>query len=128
MPGAVECVRALTARLPLAVASSSNRVLIELVLDLAGIADAFRVVVSAEEVPRGKPSPDVYLRAAELLGVEPKRCCAIEDSTNGIRSAHDAGMRVIAIPNPHFPPAPEALALADFVLAHLAEIPGVILR
>jgi HAD superfamily hydrolase (TIGR01509 family) len=115
-------VRALGARVPLAVASSSNRVLIELVLELAGIGEAFAAIVSAEEVAHGKPAPDVYLRAAELLEIDPARCAAIEDSTNGIRSAHAAGMRVIALPNPHFPPAPDALALADVVVTSLAEI------
>jgi HAD superfamily hydrolase (TIGR01509 family) len=122
LPGAVACVRALGARVPLAVASSSNRVLIELVLELAGIGEAFAAIVSAEEVAHGKPAPDVYLRAAELLEIDPARCAAIEDSTNGIRSAHAAGMRVIALPNPHFPPAPDALALADVVVTSLAEI------
>jgi len=119
MPGAVECVRRLAMRRPLAVASSSNRSLIELALESAGIRDAFHTVVSAEEVPRGKPAPDVYLRAAGLLGIAPGRCAAVEDSENGLRSAHAAGMRVIAIPNPDFPPAPKALALADVVLASL---------
>ena len=123
LPGAAECVRALAAEYPLAVASSSNLVLIELVLRLAGLRDAFTVIVSAEDVARGKPAPDVYLRAAELLGVPPVACVAIEDSTNGIRSAHAAGMRVIALPNPHFPPSEEALALAATVVAGL---PGVV--
>jgi HAD superfamily hydrolase (TIGR01509 family) len=119
IPGAVECVRRLAHRWPLAVASSSNRSLIELALNSAGLRDAFRVVVSAEEVPRGKPAPDVYLRAADLLGVAPTRCAAIEDSENGLRSAHAAKMRVIAIPNRDFPPAPDALALADTVVTSL---------
>ena len=127
LDGAVGCVRALGGRLPLAVASSSNRVLIELVLDLAAIRDAFSVIVSSEEVARGKPAPDVYLRAAELLQFAPGRCAAIEDSTNGIRSAHAAGMFVIALPNPHFAPSSEALNLADVVVASLGEVSSVIL-
>jgi HAD superfamily hydrolase (TIGR01509 family) len=126
LPGAVECVRALSARYPLAVASSSNRVLIELVLDLAHVRDAFAVVVSSEEVARGKPSPDVYLRAADLLRLDPRACAAIEDSNNGIRSAKAAGMFVIALPNPHFPPSPETLALADARVDTLAEISGMV--
>jgi HAD superfamily hydrolase (TIGR01509 family) len=128
LDGAVASVRALSGRLPLAVASSSNRVLIELVLELAEIRDAFSVIVSSEEVARGKPAPDVYLRAAELLQIPPDRCAAIEDSTNGIRSAHEAGMFVIALPNPHFPPSSEALNLADAVVAGLGEVAPVILR
>lgn len=119
VPGAVEAVRRLAARWPLGLASSSNRPLIDLVLELAGLAPAFEVTVSSEEVGRGKPAPDVYLEAARRLGVEPDRVAAIEDSGNGILSARAAGMRVIAVPNPAFPPRPEALAQADVVLSSL---------
>jgi HAD superfamily hydrolase (TIGR01509 family) len=123
IPGAVEAIRRLhTAGVSLAVASSSNRPLIEAVLETAGIDALFSVTVSSEEVPRGKPAPDVYLEAARRLGVEPGRCAAIEDSTNGIRAAHAAGMNVVALPNPHFPPAPDALALASAVLASLDDL------
>ena len=117
IPGAVDAVRRLAPEFRLAVASSSNRPLIETVLEQAGIADLFEAVVSSEEVARGKPAPDVYLEAARRLGVEPGRAAAIEDSSNGIRAAHAAGMRVIALPNAHYPPAPNALALADAVVA-----------
>ena len=86
-----------------ALASSSNRNVIDLVLDLAGIADAFAATVSSEEVERGKPAPDVYLEAARRLEVDPEVCAAIEDSTNGIRSAHAAAMAVIADPQPGLP-------------------------
>ena len=120
--GAVESVRRLAASFPLAVASSSNRPLIETVLETAGVAELFAVVVSSEEVPRGKPAPDVYLEAARRLGVSPERCAAVEDSSNGLRSAHAAGLRVLAIPNAHYPPAPDALALADVVLGSLDEL------
>jgi HAD superfamily hydrolase (TIGR01509 family) len=112
LPGAAEAVRALAARWPLGLASSSNRELIDLVLEISGFGDAFRVTVSSEEVERGKPAPDVYLAAAERLGVAPERCVAIEDSSNGLRSAAAAGMPVIAVPNPHYAPAADALALA----------------
>jgi HAD superfamily hydrolase (TIGR01509 family) len=120
--GAQEAVERLAARWPLGLASSSNRELIDLVLDLSGLAQFFRVTVSSEEVPRGKPAPDVYLEAARGLGVAPERCAAIEDSRNGIRAAKAAGMRVIAIPNPHFPPGDESLALADVTLNSVAEL------
>ena len=113
LPGAVEVVRRMAAAFPLALASSSNRAIFEEVLDLAGIADFFAATVSSEEVARGKPAPDVYLEAARRLGVAPERCVAVEDSHSGIRSAHAAGMRVIAIPNASYPPDAEALALAD---------------
>ncbi len=122
LPGAVEAVERLAARWPLGVASSSNREVIDAVLEHAGIASAFRATVSSEEVARGKPAPDVYLEIARRLAVEPSSCAAVEDSRNGIRSAHDAGMRVLAIPNPHYPPPPEALELADDVLRSLDEL------
>jgi HAD superfamily hydrolase (TIGR01509 family) len=120
--GAIEAVERLAARWPLGLASSSNREVIDLVLDLSGLARFFRVTVSSEEVSRGKPAPDVYLEAARSLGVPPERCAAVEDSHNGIRSAKAAGMRVIAIPNQHYPPGEEALSLADVRLSSLAEL------
>ncbi len=114
--GAARAVRKLAGRWPLAVASSSNRPLIDLVLDLSGLTESFRVTVSSEEVARGKPAPDVYLEAAGRLDVDPARCAAIEDSHKGILSARAAGMRVVALPNPRYPPDKEALAAADVVL------------
>jgi HAD superfamily hydrolase (TIGR01509 family) len=122
LPGAVDAVRALAGEWPLGLASSSNRHVIDLVLEEAGIADAFRATVSSEEVGAGKPAPDVYVAAAERLAVDPTACVAIEDSTNGIRSAHAAEMLVIAVPNRDFPPEPEALALAAVVLDSLEEL------
>ena len=122
VPGATESVRRLGARWPLGLASSSNRVLIDLVLELAGVAPLFTATVSSEEVGRGKPAPDVYLEVARQLGVEPARAAAVEDSHNGILAARAAEMRVIAVPNPEFPPGPEALAQADLVVSSLAEL------
>ena len=122
LPGASEAVRALAGRWPLGLASSANREVIDLVLELAGFGDAFRVTVSSEEVERGKPAPDVYLAAARGLGVEPARCVAIEDSSSGLRAAAAAGMTVIAVPNPHYPPAPDALALASAAVATVGEV------
>ena len=122
IPGAVEAVERLAARWPLGLASSSNRELIDLALESSGLGRLFAATVSSEEVARGKPAPDVYLEAARRLGVPPGRCAAIEDSENGILSAKAAGMRVLAIPNPQFPPAPEALAEADAVLASIVEL------
>jgi HAD superfamily hydrolase (TIGR01509 family) len=122
LPGAGEAVRALGARWPLGLASSSNRELIDLFLELADFGDAFRVTVSSEEVARGKPSPDVYLRAAEALGVDPAHAVAIEDSSNGIRAGAAAGMPVIAVPNPHYPPAADALGLAAVTVGGVGEI------
>jgi HAD superfamily hydrolase (TIGR01509 family) len=122
IPGAVEAVRRIAARWPLAIASSSNPELIEVVVRAAGLGDVFGIAVSSQEVPRGKPAPDVYLEAARRLGVEPTSCGAVEDSHNGIRSAKAAGMRVVAVPNPHFPPDDEAMAAADVVIGSIAEL------
>jgi HAD superfamily hydrolase (TIGR01509 family) len=128
IPGAVEAVRRCAERWPLAVASSSNPELIEVVLERAGIRDLFRAVVSSQEVPRGKPAPDVYLEAARRLGLAPERCAAVEDSHNGIRSAKAAGMLVVAVPNAHFPPDEESLALADVVVRSVTEVPDALTR
>ena len=120
--GATDAVHRLAARYPLGLASSSNREIIDTVLDVAGIAACFKATVSSEEVAHGKPAPDVYLEAARRLGVEPTRCAAIEDSHGGIRSAKAAGMRVIAIPNPSYPPDEDSLARADTVIRSLDEL------
>jgi HAD superfamily hydrolase (TIGR01509 family) len=122
IPGAREAVERLAARWPLGLASSSNRPLIDAALELAGLDRFFLATVSSEEVARGKPAPDVYLEAARRLRIAPERCAAAEDSHSGIRSAKAAGMRVIAIPNPSFPPDRDALALADLVLDSIAEL------
>ena len=115
-------VRRLSATTPLAVASSSNRALIETALRTAGIDTCFATTVSSEEVPRGKPSPDVYLEAARRLRVAPSRCVAVEDSASGIRAAHSAGMRVLGYPNLHYPPAAETLRLASAIIASPEDI------
>jgi HAD superfamily hydrolase (TIGR01509 family) len=124
LPGAVEAVRAAAERWPLGLATSSNRPVIDLVLELSGLAPCFQATVSSEEVGRGKPAPDVYLEAARRLGTEPTSCGAIEDSTNGIKAAKAAGMFVAAIPQPDLPPAPDALETADMVLESLERLPG----
>jgi HAD superfamily hydrolase (TIGR01509 family) len=122
LPGAVEAVHRLGARWPLGLASSSPRRLIDTVLPAAGLSGAFGVTVSTEEVDAGKPSPDVYLAAVARLRVAPDRAVAIEDSTNGLRSAAAAGLAVVAVPRPAFPPADDALALAGARVDHLADL------
>jgi HAD superfamily hydrolase (TIGR01509 family) len=120
--GAGEAVRRLAARYPLGLASSSNRPLIDAVLEAAALAPYFQATVSSEEVERGKPAPDVYVEAARRLGVDPTQVVAVEDSHGGIRSAKAAGMRVIAIPNPAYPPGADSLAYADETIRSLDEL------
>jgi HAD superfamily hydrolase (TIGR01509 family) len=122
IPGAVEAVRRIAARWPLGLASSSNRPLIDAALAESGLAPLFRATVSSEEVPHGKPAPDVYLEAARRLGVDAARCGAVEDSHSGIRAARAAGMWVVAIPNASYPPGADALVEADVVLGSIAEL------
>lgn len=119
LPGAVETVRHLAASYPLGLASSSPPPLIEEALSDAGIRSCFQVIVSSDEVGKGKPAPDVFLATARSLGVEPAQVAVFEDSSAGIGAARAAGMHVIAVPNPHFPPSDAALALADRVIPSL---------
>jgi HAD superfamily hydrolase (TIGR01509 family) len=122
IPGAVDAVRAIAERWPVAIASSSNPELIDVVLAVTRLQGVVREAVSSQEVQRGKPAPDVYLEAARRLGVEPADALAVEDSENGIRSARAAGMFVVAVPNPHFPPHEDALAQADLLLTSIGEL------
>ena len=124
LPGAVDAVRRLAraGRWRLAVASSAPKSLIRTVLAASGLAPLFAAAVSSEEVPLGKPAPDVYLEAAARLGVPATACAAVEDSANGLRSAAAAGMAVIAVPRPEYPPAADALAGARVTLGSLAEL------
>lgn len=122
LPGAVDAVRRLAARWPLGLASSANRPLIDLVLGAARLDAYFATTLSSEEVPRGKPAPDVYVEVSRRLGVGPSRCAAIEDSTNGLLAAEAAGMRVIAVPRPGNPPEGQALAGADAVIPGLGSL------
>src|SRR5260370_37280876 len=104
MPGAAGAVRRLAAEWPLGLASSSPPVLIDAALDGAGLRDCFAVTMSTEQVARGKPAPDIYLAVTRELGRRPERCAAVEDSANGLRSAAAAGLRVVAVPHPRYPP------------------------
>ncbi len=122
LPGAVDAVRRLAARYRLAVASSAPKSLIDAVLDASGLRASFEASVSSEEVPRGKPAPDVYLEATTRLNVPPSACAAVEDSANGLRSAATAGLTVIAVPRPEYPPSPDALSLARVVLDSLTAL------
>ncbi|HEV7981064.1 HAD family phosphatase [Amycolatopsis sp.] len=121
--GAAETVRAVAERYPVAIASSSPPVLIKAFLEATELIGLVRVALSSEQVAAGKPAPDVYLEAARQLGVEPTACAAVEDTTNGLRSALAAGMTVYAVPNPHFPPDPAVLAQAAKVLDDITDLP-----
>jgi HAD superfamily hydrolase (TIGR01509 family) len=122
MPGAAQAVRRMAARGPLGLASASPPVLIDTVLDTASLRPSFAVALSAEQVPRGKPAPDIYLAVTDRLSIPPRCCAAVEDSTNGLRSAATAGLQVIAVPHPRYPPDPAALGVARLVLARLADL------
>jgi HAD superfamily hydrolase (TIGR01509 family) len=120
--GAREAVRRIGAEFPLGLATSSNREIIDIVVEVGGFEDLLKVTVSSEEVERGKPAPDVYLEATRRMGVDPHKAAAVEDSTNGLLAAKAAGMRVIAIPNDAHPPAEKGLAVADAVLDSIDEL------
>jgi HAD superfamily hydrolase (TIGR01509 family) len=122
IPGAVDAVHRIAARFPVALASSSARALIDRVLESAGLTGVFRTTLSTEEVPRGKPAPDVYLTAVAKLGLTPAVCAAVEDSSNGLRSAAAAGLTVIAVPHGVYPPAEDALAGATLVVTAVTEV------
>jgi HAD superfamily hydrolase (TIGR01509 family) len=127
LPGAEEAVARIAERWPLALASSSNKPVIDRVMETSGWGDVFQTWVSSEEVARGKPAPDVFLEAARRLGTHPRDAAGIEDSHNGILAARAAGLRVVAIPNHEFPPGEEALREADAVLGSLDELtPAVV--
>jgi HAD superfamily hydrolase (TIGR01509 family) len=119
MPGAVEAVRRMAGRWPLGLGSSAPASLIATVLDTAGLRDYFAVVKSTEQLTRGKPAPDIYLEVTSELGVRPSESAAVEDSTNGLKSATAAGLALIAVPHPRYPPDPAALAGARLVLPDL---------
>jgi beta-phosphoglucomutase len=118
-PAAASCVRRLAAAWPIGIASGALRDEIELMLRGAGLHDAFRFIVSAGDTDRTKPEPDPYLRAAELHGVPPSACVAIEDSHWGLLSARAAGMRTIAITHTY---PRSSLTEADTVVDSLDEI------
>jgi HAD superfamily hydrolase (TIGR01509 family) len=122
IPGAVEAVRRIGRAWPTAVASSAHGEVIDAALEATGLTGVFRVVVSSDEVERGKPEPDVYLEAARRLGVDPRRCLVVEDSLNGVKAAKAAGMTCVLIPNRTIPPAPGTAELADVVLERLADL------
>lgn len=126
--GAREAVRKIADEFPLGLATSSNREIIDIVVEVGGFEGLLQVTVSSEEVDKGKPAPDVYLEATKRMGVDPEKTAAVEDSTNGLLAAHAAGMRVIAIPNDSHPPAEKGLAVADAVVDSIEELTPDVIR
>jgi HAD superfamily hydrolase (TIGR01509 family) len=119
-----ELVERLSQRCPLALASGSERPIVEAVLGLRNLRNFFRVTISGCEITNGKPAPDIFLEAAHRLGVMPQDCWVIEDSKPGVAAARAAGMRVIAITNTH--PARE-LSHATVVVETYEEIAQLLL-
>jgi HAD superfamily hydrolase (TIGR01509 family) len=128
VPRAPEVARALATNWPLGLASSSDRAVIDYVLELADLSNLFTVTVSSEEVDNGKPSPDIYLETCRRMGVDPKNCVAIEDSWSGLVSAASAGLAVIAIPNKTYQPSREFVQLADVTLQDISDLtPAIVM-
>lgn len=123
--GLAELVQKLAAVSRLGLASGSERPVVEAVLSLQDLRRFFSVTVTASDIKRGKPAPDIFLRASELLGVAPGDCWVIEDSKPGVAAGLAAGMRVIAITNTH---AAQELRAATRVVACYAEIERLLLR
>ncbi|HKY88628.1 MAG TPA: HAD family phosphatase [Candidatus Limnocylindrales bacterium] len=122
IPGVAEGVARLAARYPLAVASSSHPEVIRAALESSGLGQFFGVVVSSDEVARGKPAPDVFVLAAERLGAPAPRIVVVEDSLNGVVAAKSAGMAVVLVPNASVPPQPGASEEADLVVPSVAAV------
>ncbi len=116
MPGLLDFLKFLGHRnIPLSVASSSIKSNIEFVLNKISIRHHFKFLVSGEEVEKGKPSPDIFLRTAQLNGIEPQRCLVIEDSRNGVHAAKDAKMMVVGFKNPSS--GNQDLSRADLIIS-----------
>lgn len=128
LPGAIEAVQTAASLAPVALATGSPVEIAELIMRLTGLDKVFKVMVFADTMPRGKPAPDVYLETARQLNVPPARCLGIEDSPNGLRSLHAAGMIALAVPSPDFPLPPEILALAHRKIDSLLEFTPELVR
>ena len=115
-------------KVPLAIATSSVSASAHPFLDRTGIRSSFNVVVTGDEVQRGKPHPDIYLRASKKLGIPPEGCLVIEDALTGVAAAKAANMWVAAIPDTRFMDPREYEKEADYVLGSLSEIPALVRR
>ncbi len=112
-PGAIESVHRMKQHFRVGLASGSPTEIIKAVLRITGLDQVFEVMIYGDDIPRGKPAPDIYLEAMAQLGVSPDVTVGIEDSANGLRSLKAAGMAAVAAPSPDFPLPPEILELAD---------------
>ncbi len=121
LPGVVEAVHAAASAYPVALASGSPTSVIKEVMKLTGLDGVFLFTLYGDDMDRGKPDPEIYLKTAAKLGVDPANCLGIEDSGNGLRALHAAGMRAVAVPSPSFPLSADLLALADVTLKSLTE-------
>ncbi len=128
LPGAIEAVDLAAQYYPTALASGSYHSLIDAVTNDAPMRGKFKVIVCSDEVPAGKPAPDVYLKTAHQLGVKTENCICLEDSANGIRAGKAAGMKVIAVPDHRSSPPQEVLRQADMVLSTLHEFGLQVIR
>lgn len=122
MPLAIDTVDLAKSLYRVGLASGSIRELVDIVTTSPSLKGKFEYALSADQVERGKPWPDVYLKTCELMNVDPRNCLCIEDSGNGILAGKAAGMRVIAIPDERFPVKPEKLKEADLVLSSLEQV------
>ncbi|MEO0561286.1 MAG: HAD family phosphatase [Chloroflexota bacterium] len=125
LPGALTAVELAAQHRPTAIASGSHPALLDIITGDERLQPYLQLVVSADEVARGKPHPDVYLEAATRLGVAPESCLVLEDSGNGILAGKAAGMIVIAVPDERFPPSVEKLNQADYILEDLEQFPAL---
>lgn len=121
LPGAAEAVALSAAKYPTGLASGSPRSLIDTVTGDKALKGKFKAILSSDQIEHGKPSPDIYLATAKMLGARPKNCVCLEDSGNGILAGKNAAMKVIAVPDSRFPPGAEKLHAADVVLESLSE-------
>ena len=128
LPGALEAVRAAALEYRVALASGSPKLVIDTVMSLTGLNQVFEHLVYGDDMPQGKPAPDIYLETARRLGLDPASCVGIEDSSNGLRALKAAGMHVIAVPSPGFPLTDDVLSLADRVLLSLEQFSVELVR
>jgi len=120
-PGIAELLEEIkTAHLPIAIASSSPKIFIEAVLEKIGIKQYFKILISGEEIERSKPEPDIFLKAALLLNVDPSECLVVEDSKSGTIAAKKAGMKCIGYQN--FNSGNQDLSNADLIVNNIKEI------